>query len=184
MNNRLEYPIKYAVLKLKREGGWNDNYEDVTVGYIASKCYLVESSIKYRRDGSNAIMHSVVFPYSDFTRFYFQDNPNISSLPIEEEPRYDALDYPYPIRIVDKLFDNYEEAKKEAEIQNLKLKHDCISKLYLGIGKNWNDLIRDFEKKFEDDMKKCNLYEEMITKSTKKDKVTKSSKIFTLEPIK
>lgn len=184
MNRDLRYPIKYAVLELKKEGGWPDNYEEVTIGYIASKCYLVESSTIYRDDGESNIRHFVVFPYSDFTSFYLPYETNGLRLPKEDEPKYNACNNPYPVRIVEKLFDSYEDAKRQAEIQNCELKHERVSRLCVEKNQTWKDVIFKFDKKFNEDMIRCNLFESMISEATKDDVITESSKIKTLKQLK
>ena len=47
------FPIKYAILELKEKGGYITNYEYIVRGYIVSKCWVVESSIKYFSDGDS-----------------------------------------------------------------------------------------------------------------------------------
>ena len=69
MNKIINYPIKYAVLELKKRGGWAVDFEDVTQGFIVSKCYVVESNIVYNADGTNSVKHKVVFPYDDISLF-------------------------------------------------------------------------------------------------------------------
>ena len=53
----INYPIKYAVLELKSRGGWLVGFRDITQGFIASKCYVVETNIVYHQDGGNSITH-------------------------------------------------------------------------------------------------------------------------------
>lgn len=40
------YPIKYAVERLTIGGGYKNGYEDVTEGYIVSKCYVADTKSK------------------------------------------------------------------------------------------------------------------------------------------
>ena len=69
MNKELNYPVKYAVLELKEVGGYSQGWEDITKGFIASKCFVVESKVKYLSDGSSKVSHKVVFPHKDYKTF-------------------------------------------------------------------------------------------------------------------
>ena len=42
MSRENNFPIKYAVLELKEEGGYITNYKDIVRGYIVSKCWVAE----------------------------------------------------------------------------------------------------------------------------------------------
>ena len=57
------YPIKYAVMQVLEDGGWLYDYEDILIGHIVSKCYLIESKVRYYKDDENRIIHYVLFPY-------------------------------------------------------------------------------------------------------------------------
>lgn len=100
MSGVINYPIKYAILELKKTGGWADRYETITQGFIVSKCYVVESSITYHFNGNNKIAHKVVFPFENLlcleeSLMNGKQNigePNISS--------YDACNRPSLINIV------------------------------------------------------------------------------------
>lgn len=69
MNKEINYPIKYTILELKERGGYLVGYEDITQGFVVSKCYVIESSIAYNADGSNKIIHKVVFPFQNIESF-------------------------------------------------------------------------------------------------------------------
>lgn len=61
MNEDLRFPIKYAVLELKSPGGYSTNYEDVTEGFIVSKCYVVGCEVKYFPTGEAKVTYKVYF---------------------------------------------------------------------------------------------------------------------------
>ncbi len=118
MKKELNYPIKYAVLELKEKGGWSVGYADVTQGFIASKCYVIESSTVYYADGSNKKIYKVVFPFSDigeFKKTIAKGSPNVGKA---EAPRVAASGSICPISIVTDLFDTYDSAKEAAEEKN------------------------------------------------------------------
>ena len=64
-----DLPVKYAVLELKELGGWLENYNNVTRGFIVSKCYLKKSSIEYFGYGMKEEKYDVIFPFTDFLEF-------------------------------------------------------------------------------------------------------------------
>ena len=73
----VNYPIKYAVLELRDEN-------NATFGFIASKSYVIEDSIRYLPDGSNIEYHYVVFPYSNVVDYIKKIAENkINNLKIE-----------------------------------------------------------------------------------------------------
>ena len=42
------YPVKYAILDLKAQGGRNLAYRNISYGFIASKCYVLEKTTSYK----------------------------------------------------------------------------------------------------------------------------------------
>ena len=69
MNDNINYPVKYAVLEIKEIGGWAVWFENVTLGFIASKCYVIESNILYDVNGNSQVIHKVVFPFNNIEKF-------------------------------------------------------------------------------------------------------------------
>ena len=63
MKEKVNFPIKYAVLELTQSGGWMVDYKDITKGFIVSKCYVIEDNIIYDSDGNSKIVHKVFFPF-------------------------------------------------------------------------------------------------------------------------
>lgn len=178
------YPVKYAVLELTINGGWSNGYRDITKGFIVSKCYVVESRIRYLGNGEDVVEHDVVFPYSEFYYFYFPCENQEYRLPEPTIPKYDASDKPYPVRCVSKLFDTYRMAKCEAEISNIKLKRKLIEKLCPKDGETWSGVISKFEDSFEEDMRKCNDFEDLITEDLDDMQVSNDGRVKKLEPVK
>ena len=166
MNKEINYPIKYAVLELKERGGYLVGYEDITQGFIASKCYVVQSSIDYYKDGTNRVSHKVVFPFNDISEFKISlkyGNPRIGE---ENIPHYDACNNPYPINIVTELFDTYEEAKNIAILKNEEYKHNIISKTIKPLNLSWGRHIELLEQEFEQTLELCKLYEQKVLEAT------------------
>ncbi len=164
MNNELNYPVKYAVLELKEVGNCSQGWKDITKGFIASKCYVVESKTIYSKDGSSKTFHKVVFPYKDFKTFKMLLNArNIIQVDTRNIPRYDAISKPYPVDIVADLFDTYEEAKTIANAKNKELYRQITC--YLNIEYLENNLDR-INKEFLKEIELCNLFEKASLEET------------------
>lgn len=114
------YPIKYAVAELKERGGWAVNYSNYVIGYIASKCYVLEKIIEYKRNGDTEVKYKVVFPYKDIDSYEVGLRNDKKHLKKATEP----VDNSYITDIVDNLYDTYEDAKKEAVRKNRYLEDD------------------------------------------------------------
>ena len=196
MNKEINYPIKYAVLELKEKGGYLVGYEDITQGFIASKCYVIESDIVYNSDGSNKIIHKVVFPFNNIEKFKNSLRNGRQNIGEAEVPKYDSCDRIYPISIVTDLFDSYESAKVAAEEKNEEYIRNLLSKIpapspaILSIV-NWQKYYEESKQKFENGLEICNLFEQLILTATEdmdisEEVITDKQKTFvkTLRPIK
>lgn len=152
------YPIKYAVLELRDEN-------NATFGFIASKSYVIENSVRYLPDGSNIEYHYVVFPYSnvvDYIKKIYYDY-HTQDIGYRTIPEYDLYGNIYNISVVMKLFDNYEDAHTEAALSNQQLVENLISKL------PWSHPNYEKEKInfiFSLNMTTCRKFEELIQKQT------------------
>ena len=175
MSQEQKYPIKYAVLELKERGGWLVGYEDIIRGYIASKCYVVESLIKYLPSGKQEILHKVVFPITDLEGFKLKLSRN--SLYFEKDSvKYDACNNPYPIRIVEEIFDNYEETKIQAKHKNKDLERKIIinGTIHLPISnQEFKETLKKLKNEFTEQLSICELFEQTITENTKDMEITK-----------
>ena len=146
MTKEINYPIKYAVLELKERGGWAVGYEDITQGFIVSKCYVVGSNVVYHSDGTNTISYEVIFPFSDISSFKNSIRNGKKNIGDENIPHYDACNRPYPVNVVSDLFDSYEQAK-EAAVE----KNECFKYLI---------------KEYEESLEVCNIFEQLVLEAT------------------
>ena len=165
MSKEINYPIKYAVLELKKRGGWSVGYEDITQGFIVSKCYVVESNIIYHSDGKNEVTHKVIFPFKDISCLEVSLMNSSQNIGEENIPSYDACNRPYPINIVTDLFDSYEKAKIIAERKNEECRHGLILKVAIG-NPNWKEKFEVLKQEFEQRLELCNLFERLILEAT------------------
>lgn len=158
----LNYPIKYAVLELKEKGGWDNNYEDITIGFIVSICYVVNQNIRYYQDGTNKTTYQVVFPYKDIHTFkyrqIFNDEPII--------PHYSLWHKCLNSDKVSEIFDTYEEASIAAEKANINKRKSIICNIY-----EYNNLL----KKHYEDLAICKQFEKLVQEKTIDMAITKEN---------
>ena len=122
MNQNLNYPIKYALLELKEPGGWEQNYEDISLCYIVSICYVINQNIRYYADGTTILSYEVVFPYKDIHSFKYRNQFNETAT----KPKFSSYNTCLNSNIVSTLFNTYEEASIAAIEANNNKKRTLI----------------------------------------------------------
>ncbi len=162
MSRENNFPIKYAVLELKEEGGYITNYKDIVRGYIVSKCWVVESSIKYFPDGSSKIFHNVIFPYKDLDTLKTSLRNDDQYIGERVTINYDFNYNPYPVDVVSELFDSYEDAKTMSEEKNKELKGHIASEVCFSISDpRFIQTLSNYKHKFEEQLSICQLFEKL-----------------------
>ena len=118
---KYNYPVKYAIMPIYEQVGWSSglhelerNYEGV--GNIVSKCYVVSNKVSYLVDGSEKREYEVVFPYQKTDYMRIHDF-------IRVHPKFNFNGHCINSNIVGKLYDNFDDAKENAE----KLNRDILS---------------------------------------------------------
>lgn len=173
MSDENNYPIKYAVLELTEEGGYPVNYKDIVRGYIVSKCYVVESSIKYFYNGDSKIFHKVVFPFKSLKTLKLSLRNQNQYNGEKVTPKYDYNNEPYPVNIVSDLFDTYEDAKVQAQSQNEKLKHQIVSKIPYSVSDpKFKPTLAEYEKDYIEQLAICQLFEKLALSNTEDMNIT------------
>ena len=174
MNEENNYPIKYAVLELKERGGYNARYNDIIRGYIASKCYVLESHIKYLPNGDIKTFHKVIFPYSNVELFKLElQNGNLNNIGERNTIHYDAYGNPYPVSIVSELFENYEEAKEQAIEKNKKMKSNLSMEIPGPVNRpGFIEEYEELKEEFNYQLSICELFEQAVTSKTDDMNVT------------
>lgn len=158
------YPIKYAVLKLREEG----RAYSVTRGYIVEKCYVAESIIKNYGDRKSKIVHKVVFPFSNLAVFKEALCRNYQDIGKKEVPEINLdgnVDLSC-VHYVSNLYNTYEDAKKEADEKNKEMEAEislCIS---------YDRKLRKAKQKFKKEMTICNFFGKIALASTEDMKIT------------
>ena len=160
MEKELNYPIKYAVQELKEHGGWEHNYEDITIGFITSICYVINQNTRYYFDGTNKTTYEVVFPYKDIHTFKyintFIEKPDI--------PHFSLYNICLNSNEVSEIFETYEEAFIATEKANINMKKSIICK------------VSEYEKhlnKHNENLKICQQFEQIILEKTTNMTITK-----------
>ena len=167
---KLNYPIKYALLGIEEQVGWQAGIHEIEreyaiCGYIVSKVYVVGETIKYNGDGFYSKQFQVVFPFPSI----LEQN--------RQKPRYDLDFNCYNYFNVNFLFDSFDQAKNVATNKNKLLRHQkCLPK----ISNKEMTLIERIKKGQEEFDKQLNRYlefEDFISKETIDMEVTPDEKI-------
>ena len=154
MNETIKLPRKYAVLELKEQGGWGENYRDITVGYIPSMCYLVETTTKYLSDGNTKVTSKVVFPYRNISQFKQNLRQGTEEIGEKEEPEYNYQGQVLNAEEVQYVFESYEEAEYLAEIYNGNIHAHLLDGISLSES-DWKDKFRHKEEIFQENQTIC-----------------------------
>lgn len=143
-----EYDVKYAVAVVNKPGkvSFYPQGEDRLVGYIVSKVLVIREEEKYSK-GVGYTVYDVLLPYVDISNR-------------REEPIFSKEGNPVNTTRVYRLYDSYEEAAKERDELNKKLKFATVSKkIYNGCpNKNVENAFFDYNAQ----MKECNNIESVI----------------------
>lgn len=165
MEKKFKYPVKYAVLELKVKGGWSDNYQDVTMGYIASKCYVIEQNIRFYQDGSSNLSYQVVFPYNDFNSYKTRmadENP-LDGKAIA--PTFELSGSCTNADTVLDVYDTLEEASMDAESKNER--RIARAGAYISLADpNWREKYNAEARVVEQELAICKSYEQAICEKT------------------
>ena len=132
------YPIKYAVMPIKAHLGWRDDLnsleENYGVIYIASKCYVVGRQEEYSMYGDTLCQYNVVFPYEKDKRY--------GGFLSRVEPRECLMNGRCNNSInVDKVFDDFDEAKVVASKKNKEILSKILSFIPFDTNFNQNSFI-------------------------------------------
>ena len=141
----MNYPVKYAILTLK-----SDDINNDTKYYVVSKCYVLENSIRYFEEGKKRVLYKVVFPYPKLT----------GDFSVKTEPSFNNNGDPYLYELVNRLYDDYKEAKEDANIKNNNMNLKLLSEVSLERN-NWEEEVDRVQKEYDD---KLNMYYEFENK--------------------
>ena len=137
MQEKLNYPVKYAILEMTEPVNWIKSGNYKTVAYVVSKVYVTKEIIEYSSNGQSMKFYQVVFPFKD------KDNLNING----EVPSYNFYGECLNEIKVDRLFDTFEEAKDIAFNLNEELRAKSIVIIFSN--KNWKEKYEQDKKEFD-----------------------------------
>lgn len=171
MIKEINYPIKYAILEVKKEGGWAVGYKDISLGFVVSKCFVVESNIVYHSNGSSKITHKVVFPFENISCMSVSAMNHGQNIVQGNIPSYDADNRPYPVNIVSNLFDSYGDAKNHCKRKNEECRNNLILRVDMGT-QNWQEEFKRLKQEFDQKIELCNVFEILILEATEDMKIS------------
>ena len=173
----MSLPVKYAILELKADGGFAFDYEDITRGFIVSKCYVLEDRLIY---SSNYHKYVISFPYDNFEYFmlWFKNNQHKYNGYMNDLYKYydetshdPSKEYEregYPVHIATKLYDDYFIAKEIADHKNGILKGELLTNTG---SKAYQRLLGEFD----NTMLMCGEYEKFIFANTSDMQIDKDN---------
>ena len=165
------YPIKYAVERLTVSGGYNNAYDDITEGYIVSKCYVTDSKVSYHYTSEPIVTHEVVFPFRRYESFKSDLGSGVKYHETPIKPARDASGNACHAQTVYRLFDTFEEAKKEAEASNSVLWKNELVNISLLDG-DWKTKYKNGLLEHKTRLGICSCYERYIADHTKDMEIT------------
>lgn len=168
--NELNYPIKYAILGIEEQVGWQPGLHEMereydVCGYVVSKVYVVGENIKYNRDGTYSKDYQVVFPFSCTT-----DRE-------KQTPKYNIYYQCYNSINVSEIFDSIEEAKSTASEKNKELFSKSYLTYYFDKKMSLKEKILKGQLEFNERLKKYLEFENFILNETIDMEITSDKKI-------
>ena len=168
--NELNYPIKYAILGIEEQVGWQPGLHEMereydVCGYIVSKVYIVGENIKYNRDGTYTKEYQVVFPFSCMNKKERQI------------PEYNIHYRCYNAINVSEIFDNIEEAKNSASEKNKVLFAKSYLTYYFDKNMSLKEKILKGQVEFSERLKKYLEFESFILSETIDMEITSDEQI-------
>lgn len=134
---KFNYPIKYAVMPIFEQVGWTHEFEKVfdVACYIVSKCYLISEKTKYKENGTSEKEYEIVFPYQKKKYHCFE----------RVFPLFDFNNSCINSKIVENIFDNYDEALESATKKNQKICKKALLYLSCDEKKYFDELLSKYE---------------------------------------
>ena len=135
---KYDLPIKYAIEPVFPYASGNGNL----LGYIVTKCYVLEKNTRYLPDGSVKNRITIVYPFKGLQTFKFMKD--------KRTPEFDNFGNYRNIDYTEKVYDTYLEAKEECK----KLNTSLFSSIYPCY--QVDDMLKQFGDFEFQVMKKCN----------------------------
>ncbi len=157
---KYNYPVKYAAMPIIEQVGWSQGLNELernydVICYIVSKCYLLSDKTKYKENGKKEKEYEVVFPYQKGE--YHSWNRVIPSFNVFNHTCMNS-------NVIEKVFDNYEEALEVATQKNKKLCEKTW--IYLPYTEDLADKISKKREEFNDRLSRYKMLEQQILINT------------------
>lgn len=163
------YPIKYALMPIIEQTGWTHGMHELereygVVCYIISKCYVIKETKKYDINGTSDIKYQVVFPYEYHEYSGWK----------REEPSFNLINNGCTNAVtVDKLYDSFEEAKKDKEEKNEKIHKSKYAYMRF---EDLKEKIDEINTEFNNTLEYYNELEQLIEENTSDLEVNRKNK--------
>ena len=157
----MSYPIKYGILKLTEPSGWPIGTQEVTRGYIVSKCYLVREIKEYQEDGNMKKTYQVVFPYRNYYHFKIAMKSNLIFEEHAQMPSFNTF-----VNELNEVYDDYEMAAAEALKLNEELRKKIIIKEFNLSNDNIGNIYSEVNERITAEFAMCSQYEQYIASRT------------------
>ena len=157
---KCNYPVKYASMPIIEQIGWDVGLNELersygVVCYIVSKCYVLSDKTKYKENGKSVKEYEVVFPYQNEKHYSWK----------RVMPEFNLINYTCTnSNLVDKVFDNYEEALEFTTEKNKKICDETLS--YLPYTENSTEQASKKIEEFNDKLSKYKMLEQQILINT------------------
>lgn len=157
---RIKYPVKYALLPIYEQTGWAPGVNELEReygirAYIVSKVYIKKEVKEYLNNSTIKNRYLVVFPYVRTSQYNeWQRDAKCAFSKTNE-------------KIVDELFDTYEEAKKAANATNKAILDEDKMQASFGFDqKALKEKLKKIEEKYAEYLAKFESIEEQILQET------------------
>lgn len=113
INKENNFPIKYAVMPLYKQDGWDAfGYSTYDLAYyLPMPCYLIKESKVYQADGSDKMEYEVVF-FTEKDEYHFLKND-------QQIPEFNFNSQCTNSTIVKSIYEDYESAKAAVKLEHL-----------------------------------------------------------------
>ena len=144
----LNFPVKYAVLKIQRQRAYNSDIE--TIGYVPAKCCLINEIKRHYADGKSKMFYEVVFSWN--SRSY--NERNIDAIRSREVifPEFNANDQCWNASIVDAVYDDLQKCQQQADKLNKEQQYEGTK--YLKADDNFSKNVKEIIDAYNVELKK------------------------------
>lgn len=159
--NENDFPIKYAVMPLYKQDGWDAfGYSTYDLAYyLPMPCYLIKESKVYQADGSDKMEYEVVF-FTKKDEYHFLKNE-------QQIPEFNFNSQCTNSNIVKSIYEDYESAKEAVMTKDEYYPHLLVALPLEKLKEKKNEIITEIESRYEF------IENEILPKQNSKQKILK-----------